>query len=139
MLEETWFYARQLLPGSIVRCEHGTNPVCKCVRWFNVDKTCSLTKRQVIVAVASFELNKMVRLGIDNDEKYNMLTNITQCKEGEEDAYIEEYKLHYDSLLPRRPSKILKSDPPPDHNRLIIVLIISIMIALISIGFILYY
>jgi hypothetical protein len=27
----------------------------------------------------------------------------------------------------------------PDHNRLIIVLIISIMIALISMGFILYY
>jgi hypothetical protein len=102
MSEENWYRARQLLPDSILRCEHGMSPVCLCIRRFNIDKKCPLTERQVTVAVASFELKRIERLSIEDDQKYKLLRDITQCIEGEEDTCIEAYELLYGPLVPKR-------------------------------------
>jgi hypothetical protein len=131
MLEENWYRAGQLLPGAMIRCIHGTNSACACVIRFNVDKNCPLTGRQVIVAAASLELNRMKRLDIEDDRKYSLLNLITQCQEGEQDSCIEEYKLLYAPLVPNKTVKVPEPDlpiHPQNYNILSIFLLVFIML-----------
>lgn len=114
MPEERWYRARQLLPGAILCCTHGTSRICKCVRYFNIDKNDLMTEQEVAVATATFELNRMERLGIDDKEKYDLLCDIIQSQQGKEDLYIEAYEQLYGPLPPKRTIEI----PGPDQQPL---------------------
>ena len=110
-LEKSWYLARHLTPDAIICCRHGTIRACKCVRWFNVDKNYPLTQLELIIRIATLELNRMNRLGIDDTQKSDLLIGITQSQEGEQSSYIEEYERLYHALVPKQTIETPESNP----------------------------
>lgn len=108
MLEERWYLAQQLLPGSILCCKHGPSPICRCVRYFNINKKHPMSERYVTITAATFELTRMERLNIQNDEKYKLLCALVQCDKNEVDLCIEAYERIYGPLPPKRTIEVLE-------------------------------
>ena len=126
MVEENWYLARKLMPGMLVRCRHGVNPACDCVKLFDVDKECLLTKQQSITTAAQYEMNRMERSNEQNERKFSLLTQISQGGVNVENIYEDEYKPNYDCLMPRLTSK---------RNGLKIISIIALFILILLILF----
>jgi hypothetical protein len=134
MSDENWYRARQLIPDAIIHCKHGINTTCECVTRFDVDKNVPLTKREIMIGTASSECNRMIRHSIHDDQKYDLLTQIIQCTEGEEDIHVKQYELLYPPLLPKNPIQNPNSNVrplPPNHDQLYVIRISTIVLILL--------
>jgi hypothetical protein len=110
--EEKWYRAGHPLPGALIRCRHRVDRECKCVTRFNVDKNCPITEKQTMVIAATYELNKLKCLDEQDDQKYELLSQIIQCEENKKDIYMGIYKKIYGSLLQREPIQDPEPNPP---------------------------
>ena len=111
--EETWYRSGPPLPQALVRCRHGMDPVCQCVKRLNIDKNTPITEREAAVIAASFEITRMKRLNVQDDIRHELLNQIIRIEESKKDIYIEIYKIIYGSLLPKEPIQDPKPDPSP--------------------------
>jgi hypothetical protein len=111
--EETWYRSGPPLPQALVRCRHGMDPVCQCVKRLNIDKNLPITEREASIIAASFELTRLKRLNVQDDIRHELLNQIIRIEESKKDIYIEIYKIVYGSLLPKEPIEDPKPDPSP--------------------------
>ncbi|CAF0872954.1 unnamed protein product [Adineta steineri] len=90
--------ARPCLPGAIIRCPHGKDSACECVKRFDTDKNCLITKQHITTVKASSCELKQIKESNDI-QKCNLLSQIIQSEENKKDEYIKQYESFYGLLL----------------------------------------
>ncbi|CAF0881170.1 unnamed protein product [Adineta steineri] len=98
ILREIWYQARPCLPGAIIRCPHGKDSACECVKRFDTDKNCLITKQHITTVKASSCELKQIKESNDI-QKCNLLSQIIQSEENKKDEYIKQYESFYGLLL----------------------------------------
>ena len=137
---DTWYRAGEPLPQALVRCRHGMDPECECIRRLNIDKSCPLSEREASIIAAKFEFDRLTRLNTYDDIEYEILKQILSVEEAKKNIYIDIYKLIYGPLLPREPihnSKPILPPPPQTQspnilqNKLLLLMLLPIILALL--------